>query len=65
MTKLLHQALEILRGLPADAQDDIARIVLCLARDDEKAAVLLSPDERTSIAISKAAATRGTLRLAR
>ncbi|WP_298258174.1 hypothetical protein [Bradyrhizobium sp.] len=58
MTKLLDQALEVARGLPSEAQDDIARIVLQLAGSDE-APVALSTDERNSIAVSKAAAERG------
>jgi hypothetical protein len=59
MTKLLDQALEVVRGLPPEAQDDVARILLELARDDDSEPVTLSPDERTSIAVSKAAAARG------
>jgi hypothetical protein len=60
MSTLLDQALKVLHGLSADAQDDIARIVLHLARDDELEPVVLSPDEQTSVAVSKAAAARGT-----
>lgn len=60
MTKLLDQALEAARGLPPDAQDDIARVVLRLAgTDDETPPVTLTPAEREAIAISKAAAARG------
>jgi hypothetical protein len=60
MTKLLDQALEVVRDLPPDAQDDIARVVLRLAgRDDEASPVPLSSDERAAIATSKAAAGRG------
>jgi hypothetical protein len=58
MTKLLDQALEAVRKLSADAQDDIARVVLQLAHDDA-AAVTLSAEERDAIAVSKAAAERG------
>ena len=61
MTKLLDQALEVVRDLPPEAQDDIARILLQLARDDDSEPVALTADERTSIAISKAAAARGAL----
>jgi len=57
MTKLLERALEIARGLPPDAQDDIARIVLQLAKD-ETATVPLTPEERSAIAASKEAAAR-------
>jgi hypothetical protein len=59
MTKLLDQALEVVRGLPPEAQDDVALILLELARDDDSEPVTLSPDERTSIAVSKAAVARG------
>jgi hypothetical protein len=58
MTKLLDQALEAVRVLPPDVQDDIARIVLQLARDDVEP-VALSPDERAAISVSKSAAARG------
>ncbi len=59
MSKLLDQALEAVRGLPPDAQDDIARVVLQLAGSDESTVVALSPEERAAIAASKAAAARG------
>jgi hypothetical protein len=59
MTKLLDQALEALRDLPPDVQDDIARIVLQLAGSGDAQPVQLSDDERVAIANSKAAAERG------
>lgn len=59
MTKLLDQALEAVRDLPPDVQDDIARIVLELAGSGGALPVSLSDDERTAIANSKAAAARG------
>jgi hypothetical protein len=59
MTKLLEQALEIARGLPTEAQDDIARIILQLAGADDTPSVVLSSDERAAIAASKEAASRG------
>ncbi len=58
MTKLLEQALEAARVLPAQAQDDIARVVLHLAGQEEPR-VILSADERSAINRSKAAAARG------
>ena len=58
MTKLLDQALEAVPVLPPEAQDDIARLVLQLARDDA-GPVTLSPEERTAISASKTAAARG------
>ncbi|WP_347341967.1 hypothetical protein [Bradyrhizobium arachidis] len=59
MTKLLDRALEIARSLPADAQDDIARIVLQLTGAEAASPVILSDDERAAIAASKEAAKRG------
>jgi hypothetical protein len=59
MTKLLDQALEALRDLPPDVQDDIARIVLELAGVGDAAPVALSAEERAAIANSKTAAARG------
>jgi hypothetical protein len=60
MTRLLEQAIEAARGLPADAQDDIARVVLRLAgRDDEALRLPLTLEERATVATSKAAAARG------
>ena len=58
MTKLLDHALDAVRQLPPDVQDDIARVVLQLARDDA-APVTLSPEERDAISLSKSAADRG------
>lgn len=59
MTKLLDQALEAVRDLPPDAQDDMARIVLELAGSGNSVTVSLSAEERTAIAELKAAARRG------
>ena len=59
MTKLLERALEVARGLPSDAQDDIARVVLQLAGADDTQPITLSSDERAAIAASKDAASRG------
>ena len=59
MTKLLDQAIDIARSLPADAQGDVDRIVLQLAGAGDGAPVALSDDERSAIAVSKAAAARG------
>jgi len=36
MTTLLEQAIEVVRGLPADAQDEIARTILHLARSESE-----------------------------
>jgi hypothetical protein len=60
MTKLLDQALQVARQLPPDAQDDIARLILQLAGDNEKATpVPLSAEERAALEASKRAAARG------
>jgi predicted transcriptional regulator len=58
MTKLLDRALEAVRALAPDAQDDIARVVLALA-DSEAMPIPLSPAESAAITNSKAAAARG------
>jgi hypothetical protein len=56
----LDQALEAVRILSPDGQDDIARIILQLAGAADVAPAILShQDERTAIAKSKAAASRG------
>ena len=59
MTTLLDQALEAVRGLSPDAQDDIARVVLRLVGAVDEPAVPLTSEEKTAIASSKAAAARG------
>ena len=41
MTKLLEQAVEAARALPPESQDDIARVVLHLAGNEEPPVVLL------------------------
>ena len=57
MTKLLDEAVETARGLPPDAQDDIARVVLRLVL--EEPAIALTPEEQVALAQSKAAAREG------
>jgi hypothetical protein len=59
VTSLLDKALEAVRGLPPEAQDDIARVVLQLAGSDDSAVVALTPEERAAITASRAAADRG------
>jgi toxin ParE1/3/4 len=60
MTKLLDQALDAARTLPPEAQDDIARVVLRLAGEDDRSSpVALTPDERAAVATSRSAASRG------
>jgi hypothetical protein len=59
MTKLLDQAVEVVRRLPSDDQDEIARAIMQLAGSNLAAPVVLSSEERGAIARSKAAADRG------
>jgi hypothetical protein len=59
MTKLLDQALEAVRNLSPDEQNDIAKVVLRLAGADDEPPVPLTPDEQAAITASKAAAARG------
>ena len=58
MTKLLEQAVETVRGLSPEVQDDLARILLQLAGKDQPA-VQLSAAEEASLAESLAQADRG------
>ena len=58
MTKLLEEALEAVRRLPVESQDDIARAMLALAGSGTDA-VPLTPEECAAIVRSKAAAARG------
>lgn len=59
MTQLLDKALQALRKLSPDAQDDIARLVLRLVTDDEQTVIDLTDEEDAAIAESQAAAARG------
>ena len=59
MTKLLDQAVEAVRRLPAGDQDDIARAIIQLAGAEVPAPVVLTPDEREAITRSRTAASRG------
>jgi hypothetical protein len=45
MTKLLEQAVETVRGLPTGMQDDLARILLQLAREDQPELQLSTEEE--------------------
>ena len=58
MTELLERAVATVRAMPPQTQDDIARLVLQLASDDEPK-ISLTEAERAAIALSKAAAARG------
>ena len=59
MTKLLDKALEAVRLLPPEDQDEIARVIMHLSGSDQAAPVALSVEEREAIARSKEAAARG------
>ena len=54
MTKLLDDALTVVRNLPPDDQDKIAHAML-----DDEPPVALSAEERAAIAASKSASERG------
>ncbi len=55
---MLDRAVKAVRDLPPAAQDEIARLVLRLAGDEEPQ-VVLTDDERSAITFSKTAAARG------
>lgn len=57
MTKLLDKAIEAAKALPPEMQDDIARVVLTLAGNDEPV-YELTPEEEASFAKSRAQAAR-------
>ncbi len=59
MTKLLEQAVAVVRRLPARDQDEIARAIMELAGADAAEPVRLAAEEREAIERSKAAADRG------
>ena len=48
MTELLEQAVERVRALPPDQQDEFARVLLRLTGDDE-AVYQLSPEEEADL----------------
>lgn len=58
MTPLLERAVETVRGLPPETQDDLARILLQLA-GDEQPAIELTADEEASFEESLEQARRG------
>ena len=58
MTKLLEHAVEAVRALPTAMQDDVARLMLQLA-GEEQPVFPLSPEEIASLAESRAQAARG------
>ncbi len=59
MTKLFERAVETVRGLPPETQDALARLVLQLAREDDRSPIAMSVDEEASFAELMAEAERG------
>lgn len=58
MTKLLEQAVETMRGLPPEIQDELARMLLQLAGEDQPL-LQLSAEEAASFDESLTQADRG------
>ncbi len=58
MTKLLEQAFDTVRGLPPEMQDELARLLLQLAGEDQPV-LQLSAEEEASFDESLAQADRG------
>jgi predicted transcriptional regulator len=58
MTKLLEQAFQAARALPAEMQDELARMLLQLAGEDQPM-IQLTEEEESSFAASLAQADRG------
>jgi hypothetical protein len=58
MTKLFEQAVEAVRSLPPEVQDELARMLLQLAGSDQPP-YKLSVEEEASLAESTAQADRG------
>jgi hypothetical protein len=58
MTKLLEQAVETVRGLPPEIQDELARMLLQLVGEDQPV-LQLSAEESASFDESLAQADRG------
>nr|WP_037471842.1 hypothetical protein [Sinorhizobium fredii] len=57
MTKLLEHAVDTVRALPPAMQDDLARLLLQLA-GEEQPVIQLTPEEVASFAESRAQASR-------
>jgi hypothetical protein len=58
MTKLLEQALEAVRLLPAESQDEIARAMLVLAAGDQREPEPIDPAHLADVLESLAQAKR-------
>ena len=58
MTKLLDDAVEAVRRLPTETQDELAGLLLQLAGEDQPV-VDLTPEEEAAVLHSREAAARG------
>jgi hypothetical protein len=58
MTKLLEHAVDSVRALPAEVQDELARLLLQVA-GEEQPVILLTPEERADLAEADAEIARG------
>ena len=58
MTKLLEQAVDSVRALPPEVQDELARLLLQVA-GKEQPIIQLTPEERADIAEADAEIARG------
>ncbi len=59
MTELLERAVQAARNLPADMQDEIARLVLQFTGDEDQSVIQLSPEDAASFDEFFAQAARG------
>lgn len=58
MTKLLEHAVDSVRTLPPEVQDELARLLLQVA-GEEQPVILLTPEERADLAEADAEIARG------
>ena len=58
MTKLLERAVDSIRTLPADVQDELARLLLQVA-GEEQPVIRLTSEERADLAEADAEIARG------
>ena len=58
MTKLLERAVDSIRALPPEVQDELARLLLQVA-GEEQPVILLTPEERADLAEADAEVARG------
>jgi len=58
MTKLLERAVDSIRALPPEVQDELARLLLQVA-GEEQPVILLTPEERADLAEADAEIARG------